>query len=75
MGCQQLEDAGELILLGVATGEDLTALRQHIEQGCPRCVARMREAALTVLMLIQPVHPVRLNPTIKSRLLRRVRKK
>lgn len=75
MGCQHLDEIYELYLLGTLDGEDGTQLREHLERGCPACLEQLREASLTVYLLCQPNRIARPDPKVKSRLLRRLRKK
>lgn len=75
MGCQHLDEYYELWLLGTLEGEACAAIREHAARGCPYCLERLREAARTVYLLIQPPRLIRPDPKRKARLLRRLRKK
>lgn len=74
MGCQYLEDLYELYLLGTLAPQDAAAVAEHLEGGCPSCLANLREAVLTVYLLSQPARLARPEPKLKSRLLRRLDK-
>ena len=74
MVCQYLEDEFELYLLGVTNAEESNTVSEHLATGCPRCLAQLREAVLTVYLLSQPSKPGRLDPKSKASLLRRLRK-
>ena len=73
MVCQYLEDLLELYLLGVTNAEETNTISDHLSTGCATCLAQLRDAALTVYLLSQPMKPGRLNPKWKSGLLRRLR--
>jgi predicted anti-sigma-YlaC factor YlaD len=75
MGCQYLEELYELYLLGTLAAEDAAVVADHLQRGCPSCLENLREATLTVYLLSQIVRPVRLDPKLKSHLLRRLHKK
>jgi len=74
MGCQHLDDLYELCVLGTGFGPGFEEVRQHLEQGCPYCLARLREAAQVIYLLSQNVRPVRPSPKSRSELLRRLKK-
>ncbi len=75
MGCQYLEDLHELYLLGTLAAGDSAVVAAHLQHGCPSCLENLREATLTVYLLSLTVRPARLDPKLKSHLLRRLRKK
>ena len=57
-----------------AAGESAEAL-EHVEAGCPSCLAHIREAAETVYFISQATRQARPDAALKARLLRRVQKK
>lgn len=75
MGCQHLDEYYELCLLGAMSGEACGIIREHMERGCPYCLARLREAARTVYLLTRMTKDVNPRPKCKAQLLRRLRKK
>jgi hypothetical protein len=75
MVCQYLEDLFELYLLGVASAEETTTISEHLRTGCPNCLARLREAVLTIYTLCQTTKPGRLDPKWKTNLLNRLHSK
>lgn len=72
---EHLDELYELYLLGALGREDSASIREHVKQGCPRCLEQLREAALSVYLLCQASRPVRPGPQHKAQLLRRLRKK
>ena len=72
MGCQHLDELYELWLLGALSESGSLDLRDHLRQGCPQCMARVREAAETVYLLSLTSKPARPDPRVKSALLRRI---
>jgi anti-sigma factor RsiW len=72
MGCQYLDELYELWLLGALSEPGSQELREHLERGCPRCLARVREAAETVYLLARATKPARPHPRVKSELLRQI---
>ena len=72
MGCQHLEELYELWLLGTLAEPGSLDLREHLERGCPHCLARVREAAEIVYLLGRTPHPARPHPRVKSELLRQI---
>jgi hypothetical protein len=72
MGCQHLEDEYELYLLGALTDETPGDLRLHLEAQCPTCLQGLREAAESIVWLVQSADVVRPRPAVKSRLMARL---
>ena len=72
MVCTYLDDLWELYLLGALSAEDAAAASEHLETACPQCLGHLRDAALTVYFLCQPVKTVRPGPKANSSLLRRL---
>jgi hypothetical protein len=72
MGCQYLDELYELWLLGAISEPGEQELRDHLGRGCPRCLARIREAAETVYLLGRATKPARPHPRVKSELLRQI---
>ncbi len=68
MGCQYIEELHELYLLGALDQVVSAPLTEHLEQGCPYCHERMREAALVAYALSLNTRPVRPSPKLKARL-------
>lgn len=75
MDCQHLEEYYELCLLGTISGAACATIREHVANGCPACLERLREATRTVYLLCQPARIVRPDPKRKGQLLRRLRNK
>jgi hypothetical protein len=75
MDCRYLDEYYELCLLGTMSGDAAAAIREHVSNQCPHCLARLREAARTVYFLSQPARTVRPDPKRKAQLLRRLHKK
>ncbi len=75
MDCQHLDESYELFLLGTLPAREAAEVSEHVERGCSYCLGHLREAALTVYLLSQTARPARLDPKLKSRLLRGVGKK
>lgn len=75
MGCQHLEDLHELFLLGTLSEATAADLRDHLDRHCASCLERLREAAQTVYLLSLTAKTARPQPRLRSRLLRRLRKK
>ena len=75
MGCQHLEDVYELFLLGTISPEEAREVEGHLARGCPRCLAELHEATLTVYLLTRTARSAKPDPKQKSRLLRSLRKK
>lgn len=75
MDGQHLDEIYELYLLGTLAGEGGADVGEHLRRGCASCLDRLREAALTVYLLCQMTPTARPDPKLKSRLLRRLRKK
>jgi len=75
MGCQHLEEIYELFLLGALSEQGALELREHLARGCPHCLERIREAVETVYLLSLTSKPARLNPKVKTELLRGLNKK
>ena len=70
MGCQPIEGAYDLYLVGALSERERTEIGAHVESGCPRCVGELREAAETLYWLAQSIPAARPSPAVKSRLLR-----
>jgi hypothetical protein len=75
MDCQHLDECYELFLLGTLPAREAAEVSEHVERGCSYCLEHLREAALTVYLLSQIVRPARLDPKLKSNLLRGMVKK
>lgn len=75
MGCQHLDESYELFLLGTLPADEAVEVSEHVSGGCTYCLEHLREAALTVYLLSQTVRPARLDPKLKSQVLRYVGKK
>lgn len=75
MGCQYLEELYELWWLGALSEQGSQDLREHLAQGCPHCLARVRDAAETVYLLGLGPKPLRPHPRVKSELLRQISRK
>ncbi len=75
MDCQHLEDLYELFLLGALPEQSVQEIRQHLERGCPQCLARIHEAGETVYLLSLTAKPARPSPRVKAELLQRLNKK
>jgi hypothetical protein len=75
MDCQHLDESYELFLLGTLPAGEAADVSEHVERECSYCLEHLREAALTVYLLSQMARPARLDPKLKSRLLRGVGKK
>jgi len=74
MACQHLDESYELFLLGTLPAAEAAEVSEHLERGCSYCLEHLQEAALTTYLLSQTARPVRLDPKLKSQLLRRVGK-
>jgi len=75
MGCEHLDDYYELYLLGLVpegAGEDI---HDHAASGCVYCMEHLREATLSIYLLTLAAKPLRPDPKLKARVLRRSRKK
>ena len=75
MGCQHLEDLYELFLLGTLPAEECAIIREHVERECRNCLASLQEATQTLYLFSLMTRQARPSPSIKTRLLRGVRKK
>jgi len=75
MGCQHLEELYELWLLGALSGQSSVDLREHLERGCPHCLARVRDATETVYILDLGSKPLRPPARVKAELLRQISRK
>ena len=75
MGCQYLDEIYELYLLGSLAEKESAEVCQHLKRGCVYCLERLREAVLTVYLLSLTARPARLDPKLKSQLLRHLHKK
>lgn len=64
-----------MYVLGILAPEESAEAREHVEAGCPKCLAHLREAAETLYFVSQTTRQARPDPALKTRLLRRVRKK
>ncbi len=58
MTCELLADEYGLYALGISEGPELSALREHLADGCPVCVPGVREAAAIVVGLSATVRLV-----------------
>jgi anti-sigma factor RsiW len=56
MDNRHLDDVYELYLLGSLSAEEAARISEHLERGCPHCLAHLSDAARTVyaLILLQP---------------------
>ena len=75
MDCQHLDESYELFLLGTLPAGEAADVSEHVERQCSYCLEHLREAALTVYLFSQTVRPARLDPKLKSQVLRHVGKK
>ena len=75
MGCQYLEEAFELFLLGTLPAEESAEIRAHLDRHCPLCIARLREAGMIVYLLAGGARPGRPGPKWKQNMLRHLKKK
>jgi len=75
LDCRHLEDVYELFLLGALSDEGSRELREHLNQGCEHCLARVKEAARTIYLLSLSARPVSPGPKAKADLLRLLLKK
>jgi len=75
LDCRHLEDVYELFLLGALSDEDSQQLREHLTEGCARCLERVKEAARTVYLLGLVAKPASPGPKTKADLLRLLRSK
>ena len=64
-----------MFLLGTLPAGEAADVSEHVERGCSYCLEHVGEAALTVYLLSQTVRPARLDPKLKSQVLRSVGKK
>jgi hypothetical protein len=74
MVCPYLEDLWELYLLDALSVEDARAVSDHLDTGCAQCGEQLRDAAMTVYLLLQPGHAVRPQPNLKASLMRRLKR-
>lgn len=75
MGCEHLDEYYELYLLGAIPEGACLDISEHIGRECPYCLERLREAAHSIYLLTMTARPARLNPKLKSQLMKRLRKK
>lgn len=75
MDCRYLDEYYELYVLGTLTGGARTTIFEHVQNRCPYCLSRLREAARAVYLLSQPARAVRPDPKRKMQLLRQLHKK
>ena len=75
MDCRHLDESYELFLLGTLPAGEAAGLSEHVERGCTRCLAHLREAALVVYLLSQTARPARLDSGLKAQVLRHMGKK
>ncbi len=74
MGCEPLDEYYELYVLGVAADGAGDDIRDHVENGCSYCLEHLREAALSIYLLLS-TRAAKPDPKLRSQLLRRFRKK
>lgn len=75
MGCEHLDEYYELYLLGAIAEGACFDIKEHLARECPYCLDRLREAAHSVYLLTLTTRPARLNPKLKSQLMKRIHKK
>jgi len=75
MDCKRLDEGYELFLIGARPGDAALDLREHLAQGCERCLERTREAVETIYLLSLNARPARPHPRLKAQLMQRWRKK
>ena len=75
MGCEHLDEYYELYLLGAAADGACLDIDEHVERHCAYCLEHLREAAHSIYLLTLTARPARLNPKLKSQLMKRLRKK
>ena len=73
MRCEELKDLVPLHLTGLLEGEEAAGLREHLDGGCPRCTAEVAAIAATLGELPYSLPLEEPSPTVKARLLARVR--
>ncbi len=52
MDCRYLDDMYELFLLGLLKPKGAAEVKEHIERGCPYCLAHLREAAQCIYFVL-----------------------
>ena len=72
MGCQPVEGAYELYLLGALGDKEHAEIEAHVQRRCRHCLGELQEAAETVYWLAQSIPSARPSASVKSRLLRRL---
>jgi hypothetical protein len=75
MGCEHLDEYFELYLLGATADGACLDIQEHVERKCPYCIERLREAAHSIYLLTLTARPARLNPKLKSQLMKKLRRK
>jgi hypothetical protein len=75
MGCEHLDEHYELYLLGAVADGACLDICEHVDRECAYCLDHLREAAHSIYLLTLTTRPARLNPKLKSQLMKRLRKK
>lgn len=73
MDCRHLENTYELFLLGAIGETDAARIQEHVDRACPNCIGGLREAALSLFALLQPVKPVLSTARQRSHFLQRLK--
>jgi hypothetical protein len=70
MDCRYLDDVYELFLLGLLKPKGAAQVKEHVERGCPYCLAHLREAAESVYFVLSGSKDRKPPPRIRAEILR-----